>query len=127
MPVIGFAEAVARAGRGGDGGTVAQPLIGQMVGVEAARHRCPDDPPTRAVPATLAVVTAGGARCATAAAALTMPFPHRAVVQPSLKAVVWPLITAVTWAGVSDGAIDFSRATSPATCGAAIEVPTMNW
>ncbi len=57
----------------------------------------------------------------TAALALTMPEPHCEHVAGKARAVLCRMD--VTWSGVSDGFTDSMSATTPETCGVAIDVP----
>src|SRR5690348_14945166 len=60
----------------------------------------------------------------TAALALTMPEPHCEHVAGKARAVLCRMD--VTWSGVSVGFTDNMSATTPDTCGVAIDVPLYN-
>src|SRR5262245_10025242 len=60
----------------------------------------------------------------TAALAFTMPAPHCEQVAGKARAVLCRI--EVTWSGVSVPLTDNINATTPATCGVAIDVPLYN-
>src|SRR5262245_12915019 len=80
--------------------------------------------PPGCCPVALALLDRGSAYCVaetTAARALTMPVPHWLQVAGNARVVARSFCS--TWVGVSAELRDSIRATVPATCGVAIEVP----